>query len=768
MSRHQTIPHDSHWGAFRAEVRDGRVVGVVPFEHDPDPTPIIHSIPDALYDKSRVRQPFVRRGWLEHGPGGERERRGGDEFVPVSWERALDLVAKELLRVRETHGNASIFAGSYGWSSAGRFHHAKTQLQRFMNGFGGFTGQIHNYSYAAALALLPHVVGSVEPVQGPVSSWDGIVGNAELIVSFGGIPLKNSQLDSGGLGAHVGAGWLRAAKDAGIRFVNIGPVRDDVPDFVEPEWIPIRPNTDTAMMLALAWVLRTEGLYDRAFLDRYCTGYDRFEPYLLGESDGRPKTPEWAEAITGVPAERIVALAREMAGKRTLINTAWGVQRADHGEQPFWMTVVLASMLGQIGLPGGGFGFGYGSTNGMGNPRERVPSPALPTGANPIDSYIPVARISDLLLNPGAPYDFNGERRVYPDIRLVYWCGGNPFHHHQDLGRLVQAFQRPETVIVHEPWWTATARHADIVLPATTTLERNDIGAGSRDRWLLAMHKAIDPVGEARSDFDIFSGIAARVGTLDAFAEGRDERAWLEHLYNVTRQLAARREVELPSFAEFWETGHVEIPAPKQPYVLFGDYREAPGERPLNTPSGKIEVFSERIAGFAYDDCPGHPTWLEPVEWLGSDKAGRWPLHMISNQPRTRLHGQLDNGGISRASKIRGREPVWLHPTDAAARDISDGDVVRVFNERGSTLAGAVVTELVMPGVIQLATGAWYDPAEPGRPEALDKHGNPNMLTLDKGTSRLGQGPIAHSALVEVERYDAALPPITAWDAPAA
>jgi biotin/methionine sulfoxide reductase len=306
------------------------------------------------------------------------------------------------------------------------------------------------------------------------------------------------------------------------------------------------------------------------------------------------------------------------------------------------------------------------------------------------------------------------------------------------------------------------------VLPATTTRERNDIGAGSRDRWLLAMHQAIEPVGEARSDFAIFSEIAARVGTFDAFTEGRDERAWLEHLYNVTRQLAARRAVELPSFAEFWETGHVEIPAPREPYVMFGDFRAAPDERPLNTPSGRIEIFSERIAGFAYDDCPGHPTWLEPVEWLGSVKARAWPLHLISNQPRTRLHGQLDNGGVSRASKIKGREPVWLNPADAAARNIADGDVVRVFNERGATLAGAVVTDLVMPGVTQLATGAWYDPVEPGRPEALDKHGNPNTLTLDKGTSRLGQGPIAHSALVEVERFEGEPPPITAWDAPPA
>lgn len=764
MTTGKSIPHDSHWGAFRAEVRDGRVTSVTPFEKDANPNPIIRSIPDMLYDKSRVQQPMVRRGWLEKGPGGDRELRGADSFVPVSWEKALDLVAAELKRVKDEHGNQAIFAGSYGWSSAGRFHHAKTQLQRFMNQHGGFTGQVHNYSYAAALALLPHLIGTIEAVQGPVSSWDGIVSECRLMVCFGGIPLKNTQVESGGNGQHVTPTWLREAKAAGIEFVNIGPVRDDVAEFLEADWIAPLPNTDTALMLGMAHTLYTERLHDRAFLDRYCSGFERFVPYLTGESDGQPKDADWAAAICGIPAGTIRDLARRMASKRTMITTAWSLQRADHGEQPYWMTIVLAAMLGQIGLTGGGFGFGYGCVSGMGAPRERIPSPSLPAGVNPIDSYIPVARISDLLLHPGETYEFNGQTRTYPDTRLVYWCGGNPFHHHQDLNRLVAAFRRPETVIVHEPWWTATARHADIVLPATTTLERNDLGASSRDRFIMAMHQAVPPVGEARNDHDIFADLAGRLGFRERFTEGRNEMEWLEHLYNVARQLAARKKVELPSFEAFWKEGHVEVARPTEPYTMFGDFRADPENRPLNTPSGKIEIFSERIAGFGYDDCPGHPKWLEPVEWLGA--KGDYPLHLISNQPRTRLHGQLDNGGVSKASKIRGREPIWIHPADAEARGIKAGDIVRVFNGRGQVLAGAVITDLVMPGVVQLATGAWYDPLDPASGNSLDKHGNANTLTIDKGTSRLGQGPIAHSALVEIEPWLDELPPITVFDPP--
>lgn len=758
--------HTSHWGTFTAEVEDGRLVGVRPFAQDPDPSPIIHSMVDAVYDESRIMRPMIRKGWLDHGPGGTREARGTEPFVAVPWDEALDLVATEIDRVRTEHGNQAIFGGSYGWSSAGRFHHAKTQLQRFLGTVGGFTNQVHTYSIAAGYAILPYVLGSAQAAMAEATTWDSIVGNSEMVVAFGGIPMKNTQVSSGGPGQHVAGPFLKQACDAGVEFVNVSPIRDDMADFVGAEWFSLRPNTDMALMLALAFTLETEELADQAFLQSHCVGYSRFVRYLSGQDDGQPKDADWASPICQIEADTIRALARRMAAKRTLINTNWSLQRGDHGEQPFWMTVVLAAMLGQIGLPGGGFGFGYGSMGNIGNPRRSVPAPMLSAGENPCDSWIPVARISDTLLNPGASYDFDGKQRTYPDIRLIYWCGGNPFHHHQDLNRLVEAWRRPETIIVNEPWWTATAKFSDIVLPSTTTLERNDIGATSRDRFILAMEQAIEPVGEARHDYDIFRGLAQRLGTEAAFTEDRDEADWLRHLYDRARQRAAEHDVTLPSFDTFWRDGHVEVPHPDDPFVLFADYRADPDLFRLSTPSGRIEIFSEAIESFGYDDCPGHPAWLEPVEWLGGDLATRYPLHMISNQPRTRLHGQMDNGKISRESKVQDREPVWIHPDDAATRGLTDGDVARVFNDRGKLLAGVVVTPEVREGVVQLSTGAWYDPADASATGSLDKHGNPNVLTLDKGTSRLGQGPIAHSTLVEIEKYEGALPPVTAFKPP--
>ncbi len=760
-----TVPHASHWGAFNAVVRDGRLIEARAPANDPSPSPMLAAIPEMVHGKARIGRPMVREGWLKH-----RDRnRGHDRFVEVPWDQAMSLVAEELARVKAEHGNESIFAGSYGWSSAGRFHHAKSQLQRFMNGFGGFTAQKHNYSYAAALALLPHVVGTVAASQGPISSYDGIAANTKLMLCFGGLSMKNTQLDTGGIAHHHTADWLKTCAANGVRFVIVSPLRDDVPPFLEAagvaEWLPIRPNTDTAMMLALAHVVLAEGLEDKGFLDQYCVGGEAVRAYVLGESDGQPKTPAWAEAITGVPADRIVELARQMAETRTMLSAAWSLQRADHGEQPFWMLIALASLLGQIGLPGGGFGFGYASTSGQGAPRPKVGSPALPMGSNPTGSFIPVARITSMLLSPGQTYDFDGEKRIYPDTRLVYWCGGNPFHHHQDLNRLARAFQQPECIVVHEPFWTATARHADIVLPATTTLERNDIGAGARDRVWSAMHQAIQPVALSRNDNAIFTELAERLGFEPAFTEGRDEMGWLRSIYETaTTKAKAGHGIDLPDFETFWAQGGVELPQPAEPYTMFGEFRADAAAAPLGTPSGKIELYSEKIAGFGYDDCPGHPVWLEPKEWLGHvTEVKAHPLHMISNQPRTRLHGQNDPAGPSKASKIKGREPIWLHPHDAAARDLTHGDIVRVFNERGAVLAGAVVTDRVMPGVVQFATGAWYDPTEPG---GLDKHGNPNVLTRDQGTSKLAQGPSSHSALVQVERYRGNLPPISAWGPP--
>ena len=758
---HQRTLTTAHWGTYEVEYDDdGRAVKLHPFSKDPDPSPIgLHMLSDEV-SRLRVLRPSVRKSWLEKGPGAAPEKRGQEPFVEVSWDEALDLVASELARVKTRHSNRSIFGGSYGWSSAGRFHHAQSQVHRFLNSVGGYVRHQDSYSLAAARVLMPHIVAPMEDLMAQHTSWNVLAENCKLFVTFGGVPRKNAQINAGGATLHHVTGGLYGMRAAGVKFVNVTPTAEDLDNGGEVEWLAIRPNTDAAMMLALCHVLLTEGLHDRAFLDKYTVGFDRLAPYLAD------KTPEWAEKVTGIAATRIRSLAREMAAMRTTVSIGWSLQRSHHGEQPFWGLITLAAMLGQIGLPGGGFGVGYGPVNLMGSSHPRYSGPTLPQGTNAVSDFIPVARFTDMLLNPGGKIPYNGRDIVYPDIRLVYWAGGNPFHHHQDLNRLMLAWRKPETIVFHEQFWTPAARMADVVFPATTSLERDDIGYGTREPFLIAMKKAREPIGESKDDYWIFSELAKRLGKGDEYTEGRDPMQWLSHLYGESREKSAKAGVTIPPFDEFWEAGIAEAEGGARDPVMLAAFRADPENNPLKTPSGKIEIFSEKIASFGYDDCPGHVVWLEPIEWLGSKTTERYPLHMLSDQPADKLHSQLDHSPHAKATKVKGRQPITLHPEDAAARGISDGDLLRVFNDRGACLAAARLSDRIRRGVVRLSTGAWFDPADAGSNRPLEKHGNPNALTLDIGASKLSQGCIAQTCLVEIERFDGPAPAVTAHRTP--
>src|SRR5215813_13303820 len=313
------VPHSSHWGAFEAEVADGTVVAIHPYRHDPDPSPLLGNIVDSLRHRARITQPMVRRGWLDRGPGGNASR-GAEPFVPVSWTTAIDGLASELRRVYALHGGAGVYGGSYGWSSAGRFHHAQSQLHRFLNCLGGYVRGEHTYSNGAQSVIMPRVVGSMREFLDRETAWSVLERHTELFLCFGGIPIKNTMVSPGGASRHPARDHLRAARARGAEFVLLSPLRDDLPEWVSAEWLPLVPGSDVAVMLALAHTLITENLLDRAFLERSCVGFDRFERYLLGVEDGCPKSPEWAEQLSEIPTGTIRTLAGRMAAKRTLIN----------------------------------------------------------------------------------------------------------------------------------------------------------------------------------------------------------------------------------------------------------------------------------------------------------------------------------------------------------------------------------------------------------------------------------------------------------------
>lgn len=755
------MTHSSHWGAFSGEWVNDQLV-ISPHPIDPDPNPIIQNFPEALRHKARIAKPMVRRGWLENGPGPS-DRRGRDGFVEMEWDEVLDLLAGELKRVKDKHGPQAVFGGSYGWSSAGRFHHAQSQVHRFLNfALGGYVRSVNSYSAGASTVIIPRILGDYEDMTRRNIGWDEVVEHCDLVVAFGGMNTKNSRVAGGGISKHTEHGDMIAVSKRGGEFVLVSPLKTDLPDEVNQDWLQATPGSDVALMLALAHTLVMDGTHDRAFIDRCSVGFDEFERYLMGRSDGRPKDAAWAAPITGLSADVILKLARRLPGKRVLFTVAHSLQRARHGEQPVWMSAVLATMLGQIGLPGGGFGYALGAIANYGRRYNDVPIAGLPQGKNGVADFIPVARISDMLLNPNGPFDYNGKRMTYPDIKLVYWAGGNPFHHHQDINRLRSAFAQIDTLVVHELAWTGTARHADIVLPVTMSLEREDIGSAQTDPLMVAMHQMAEPFGEARNDYDIFSGLAERLGKGQEFTEGRTTREWLAHLYKTTQDGLAAKGLDAPDFETFWKNGEILLPQKPLDGGTLRAFINAPEAHPLPTPSGKVEIFSSTIAGFNYADCPGHPAWLPPLDVPTNET----PLHLVANQPASRLHSQLDFGGHSAAEKRRGREVARMHPVDAEAREIKDGDIIKLFNERGACLASVVVTEDVMAGVIQLPTGAYYDPEDINEDKPLCVHGNPNVLTRDIGTSSLAQGCTGQLTVVQVEKFTGNLPPIQCYDPP--
>ena len=668
MSPQPISYNGSHFGTF--EVRGyGPGLKLAHTDLETARYDVIGSFQEVTTSPLRIKRPAVRRSFLDERPD-NRHRRGEEPFVEVGWDDAIALASSHLTRIYSGQGAESVYGGSYGWASAGRFHHAQSQVHRFLNLMGGYTASLNTYSHGAAEVLLPHVVGTEDDIIYRGTTWPVIADHTEVVVAFGGLPVQTGMVSPGGASERTNDDWIRRCAANGVKLVNIGPLRNEYDEIFGSAWITPRPNTDTALMMGLAYELHRNGWHDRAFLERYTAGFARFEAYLTGASDGQRKDPAWAANICGVSVFAIEELARTLHEKRCLLSATFALQRAEYGEHLVHMLVVLAAMLGQIGLPGGGFAFGLTSFNAVAKPIQRLGFGSLPQGRNQVRARVPVACVTEMLENPGTEYHYNGRRATYPDIQAIYWAGGNPFHHHQNLGRLHNAWKKPQLVLCNDIEWNATARHADIVFPVCSTLERNDVMSSKFDPYLVAMKKVHDPVGESRTDFDVFAAFAEHLGWKNVFTEGLDEMGWLRRLYVVGQKEAAKQGLEMPDFDRFWADGIWRRPHEVLRRTLLSTFRQSPEKAPLTTPSGKIEIFSQAIADMGVNDCSGHPEWRAPREWLGAADAGAGKLHLLSPQPRNRLHGQLDGNGASRAAKISGREPIYLNPEDAAVRGI--------------------------------------------------------------------------------------------------
>ncbi|WP_029806108.1 trimethylamine-N-oxide reductase TorA, partial [Vibrio parahaemolyticus] len=760
----------------------GKVQEIKPLELDKNPTEMLNGIKGIIYSPSRVRYPMVRLDWLKKHKYSA-DTRGNNRFIRVTWDEALDLFYRELERVQKEYGPWALHAGQTGWNQTGSFNNCTAHMQRAVGMHGNFITKVGDYSTGAGQTIMPYVLGSTE-VYAQGTSWSEILENSDNIILWANDPVKNLQV-GWNCETHESFKYLAELKEkvakGEINVLSVDPVKNKTQRYLENDHLYINPMTDVAFMLAVAHVLYNENLYDKKFIDTYCLGFEEFIQYVQGKTkDKVEKTPEWAAAICGVKADKIREFARMLVSGRTQILMGWCIQRQEHGEQPYWAAAVVAAMVGQIGLPGGGISYGHHYSS-IGVPSTGFAGPGgfprnLDQGMKPkwdnndFNGYsrtIPVARWIDCLLEPGKEINYNGGKVKLPDFKMMVISGCNPWHHHQDRNRMKKAFRKLQTVVTIEFAWTATCRFSDIVLPACTQWERNDIDVyGSySNKGLIAMHRLVDPLFQSKPDFQIMSELTQRFGRREEYTRGMSEMEWIESLYNDCKK-ANEGKFEMPEFNEFWEKSVLDFGEGK-PWVRHADFRKDPELNPLGTPSGFIEITSRKIGRYGYEHCQEHPMWFEKSERShGGPGSDKYPFWLQSCHPDKRLHSQMCESEEFRATyAVQGREPVYINPIDAKAKGIKDGDLVRVFNGRGQLLAGAVLTDSYPRGVIRIEEGAWYGPLNE-KEGAICTYGDPNTLTQDIGSSELAQATSANTCIVDFEKFTGKVPPVTSFGGP--
>ena len=635
---------------------------------------------ERTYHPDRLKYPMRRSG-----------PRGSGQFTRLSWDEALDEVASQMQRIRGTHGSAAILDASRTGSLSSL--HGRVAAQRFHYMAGGCTDLWSNMSAEAEVFAVRTTYGTSTDYKAAGREPTDYI-NSKFILMWGWSPGDGT----------FGTGtmpFLKQAKKAGVRIVCVDPRQTNTSRQLADEHIFIRPSTDAAALIAMAYTIVTENLHDQGFCDRHVLGFDNTTPsykaYVTGELDGIPKTPEWAAAITGIPAETIRHLAIEFAtSKPAALHCGYAPGRTLNGEQFHRAAYALAAITGNVGIKGGNSGVSNGATG-----RRNIES--LPIGKNPIDARVSSPLLADLLAR--------GKAGGYPaDIKMIYSAGGNLFNQAPNSRKTIANLENVEFIVVQDNFLTPTARYADILLPATTFWERNDVhtpwsGAG---HYAIYMHQAIEPMYECRNDIDIFTDLAKRLGI-----EGYNDKTEDEWLRDLTGNAVA-------DFEAFRDNGVARFPKPKDAVAFAAEIR---GEKPFSTPSGKIEIYSTTLAAnpdpYGLGEISVIPTWVPPP----ADR--KHPLALCTPKSRARTHSIHGNQpSLARVDP----DTVWLHPDDARARGIRNGQAVRVFNDAGATILLAEVTLRIAPGAVSIKEGAWFTPDGTG----TDRKGSANVLTLDR------------------------------------
>jgi anaerobic dimethyl sulfoxide reductase subunit A len=686
------------------------------------------------YHPDRLKYPMKRIG-----------KRGEGKFKRISWDEALDTMAHEIIRVKERYGNGAFYV-PYGTGSYNQTNGRQT-AERLFNTIGGSLGFYNSYSWAAISKATPYVFGT-NVTGNQRQDWV----NARYIIMWSWNPCEMRD----GTNSEY---FLKKAKENGAKIICIDPRMSLSAVSLADEWIAIRPGTDVALMSAMAYVMIEENLYDKEFVDKYCIGFDEsqmpegaenaesYKDYILGIKDGIPKTAEWAENITTIPRETITRIAREYAlTKPAMLYQGYGMQRRAYGETAVIGGCVLAALTGNIGIKGG-CASGIALQANDGGPLWTI----FPVGDNPVKAKIPTFLWSEAVLRGCEMTEKEGLRgaeKLESNIKLIYAVATNALiNQHANVNRNAKILADEslvEFLVVHEQFLTPTARFADILLPVCTQFEM----WGLEDGWkygdeVILMPKIVEPPFETKSDYEICSLVAKRLGVKEKYTEGKDEKGWIEW---AIEQYRKRRFPEVPNLEEFERSnlGVYSVPVNK-PAIAFEDFRGDPANHPLKTPSGKIELFSKELYDMNDPEyIPPVPKYIQEWESPFGKESEKYPLQAIGHHYMSRVHSTHDNNDWTNEAFP---QRLFLNPIDALDRKIKDGDLVKIFNDRGMIIIPCRITKRILPGVVDLPQGAWWTPDKNG----IDRRGCINVLTSEKWTP-LAFGNAQHTIMVQVEK----------------
>ena len=688
--------------------------------------------------EDRLRWPMKRTG-----------ERGEGKFSRISWEEALDILTSEYIRIRDTYGPGSRYVNDgCGISAVMR---GDRIMRRLLALDGGYLGSYNSYSSACIRNATDITYGTSETGTHP-SDWL----NSQLIILWGHNPAE-TRFDSSSMF------YLKKAKAAGIPVIVIDPRKNDTVLALDTQWIPIRPATDSALADAMAYVIIKEGLQDQGFLDTCCLGFDAahmpegVDPslnclsYLMGENDGIPKTPEWGETITGIPADTIRELAiRYATTKPAAIIQGYGAQRNAYGEQSARGVILLTCLTGNVGISGGSAaGSGDCSTHKL---------PKFPVPDNPYNRELPVFLWTDAIDHGKEMNEYDGIRTcdqgIFDDpkdisldsnIKMIFNLASNTLiNQHGDINRtakLLKDTSKCEFIVCSDLFMTASAKFADLLLPGISMFEEENITKPWKFTDFLGFNnKVIEPLYECKTEYEWIRELAKGIGLEEEFTEGRDYSQWMSYIYEDLRT----SEPELPEYDEFREKGIYKFEEGHYP-ISFEKEVKDPKHYPFPTPSGKIELLSTKLWKTPMKDfMPPIPRYVAPPEGPQDPLTKRFPLQLSGWHSKCRTHTVHDNN-----LNLRKLDPqkLWIHPEDAAARSINDGDMVLVYNDRGQVKIPAKITDRVAKGVTTLSQGTWYTPDENG----VDTRGSINVLTSQRPTP-FARGNGQHTNLVEVQK----------------